>query len=159
MPVGQSLCTAHDAMVSWDVAERTLDSLSNSCRGELQAALERPSPSPLTPVCRTEVGSLLGHQSRGEELPQKTKGDGQRVKSVPIQDEGIGPESSPAGAHPAHPATIVLSFVMCALVVFAAIGYYVSGGGGLNGRQPTRHDKRLHKKKNDRPRERGKKRR
>ncbi|CAM9724950.1 unnamed protein product [Sphacelaria rigidula] len=100
-----------------------------------------------------------GRLAQGEAPPRGPKGDGQHAKSVPVSDERIETESPPAGAQTAHPATIVLSFVMCALVMFAAIGYHVSGGGGLNGRQSTRHDKRIHKKKQDRQRERGKKRR
>lgn len=60
--------------------------------------------------------------AQGEAPTRGPKGDDQRAKSVPVNDERIETESPPAGAQTAHPATIVLSFVMCALVMFAAIG-------------------------------------
>ncbi|CAN0121912.1 unnamed protein product [Laminaria digitata] len=139
----------------WDIAERTIDSTSRGCRGKLQDALERHTAN-LSAACRAEVGRTLERQSRrGDDKPRRGEKGGAGNSYSPTSSS-TGRKDGKLKAE-TNPATIVLTFVTCALVAFAAMAYFVSGGRSQGGRHTTRSGKRLHKK--DRARERAKKRR
>eukprot|EP00904_Undaria_pinnatifida_P002596 jgi/Undpi1/12337/HiC_scaffold_5.g02013.m1 len=112
----------HPLLSSWpDIAERTIDSTSRGCRGKLQDALERPTAN-LSAACRAEVGRTLERQSRREDESSRRgeKGSSQGGAAGASSSPSAGSKGEKSKAE-THTATVVLAFVTCALVAFAAV--------------------------------------
>ncbi|CAM9289229.1 unnamed protein product [Ectocarpus sp. 12 AP-2014] len=140
-------------MVSWDVAERTIESTSGACRYSLEEVLEQPAGS-LSAACEAEVGRILeakAHYKAGAGKPRR--GGDKSGTDAPTTSSRTGPKSEQTEDHATQAATVVLTFVTLVLVAVVALAYCASVG------RPKRGGRRLHKKKQERIRERGKKRR
>ncbi|CAM9128929.1 unnamed protein product [Hapterophycus canaliculatus] len=141
--------------VSWDLAESILDSTSSACRENLEDVLEQPAAI-LSPACRAEIGRILERKSdNGDDSKPRRGGGKSGAQDDTATTSGTGSKHDISNADGTHTATIVLSFISCVLVAVVGLAYFLRGGR----KRPTRGGKRLHKKKQDRIRERGKKRR
>ncbi|CAM9435471.1 unnamed protein product [Scytosiphon promiscuus] len=142
-------------MVSWDFAESILDSTSSACRENLEDVLEQRMAI-LSPTCRAEIGRILERKSSNGDDSKSRRGSGKTgAQDDSATTAGTGSIHDKSNADGSHTATIVISFISCVLVAVVAVAYFLSRGR----KRPTRGGKRLHKKKQDRIRERGKKRR